>query len=108
MSAIKTHDLWDVVHGDNVVITNEDGSKHHVVKSILVNRQKPSFCQLFTEGENTGSLSSRETNVLTAQINTITPSEVCTEFAVNAKVGEKLQALNFKTVKNKNSECIIS
>ena len=108
MSAIKTHDLWDVVHGDEVVITNEDGSTHHVVKSILIDRQKPSFCQLFTEGENTGSLSSRETKVLHAKINTITPNVACTDFAVNAKVGEELQTLNFKTVKNQNSECVIS
>ena len=108
MSAIKTHDLWDVVHGDEVVITNEDGSKRHVVKSILIDRQKPSFCQLFTEGENTGSLSSRETKVLNAKINTSTPNVACTDFAVNAKVGEELQTLNFKTVKNQNSECVIS
>jgi len=108
MSAIKTHDLWDVVHGDDVVITNEDGSKHHIVKSILVDRNKPSFCQLFTEGENTGSLASRETKVLNAKINTITPNVACTDFAVNARVGDTLHSLHFKTVKNKNSECTIS
>jgi len=107
MSAIKTHDVWDVVHGDNVVIQNEDGSVMHNVKSIMINRSKPSFCQLFTEGENTGSLSSRETKVLSAKINTISPNTNTTDFVVNAKVGDELQTLNFKTVKNTNSECTI-
>lgn len=107
MSAIKTHDLFDVVHGDEVVLTFDDNTVTHSVKSIMVDRNKPSFCQLFTEGENTGSLSSRETKVLSAKINTISPNINTTDFAVNAKVGEKLQTLNFKTVKNKNSECTI-
>ena len=107
MSAIKTHDVWDVVHGDDVVIQNEDGSVTHNVKSIMIDRNKPSFCQLFTEGENTGSLSSRSTKVLSAKINSISPNVNTTDFAVNAKVGEEVQILNFKTVKNKNSECII-
>jgi hypothetical protein len=107
MSAIKTHDVWDVVHGDNVVIQNEDGSVIHNVKSIMIDRNRPSFCQLFTEGENTGSLSSRSTKVLSAKINTISPNPTTTDFAVNAKVGEELQTLNLKTVKNNNSECTI-
>jgi hypothetical protein len=107
MSAIKTHDVWDVVHGDEVVITNEDGSVVHAVKSIMVDRSRPSFCQLFVERENTGSLSSRHTKVLSAKINTISPNTNTTDFAVNAKVGEELQTLSFKTVKNNNSECTI-
>lgn len=107
MSSIKTHDVWDVVHGDEVVLTNEDGSVCHAVKSIMIDRNRPSFCQLFTEGENTGSLASRQTKVLNAKINTISPNATTTDFAVNAKVGEELQTLNFKTVKNKNSECTI-
>lgn len=107
MSAIKTHDVWDVVHGDEIVISNEDGTAHHAVKSIMVKRSTPEFCQLFTEGENTGSLSSRETKVLNAKINTISPNTNTIDFAVNAKVGDKLQTLNLKTVKNNNSECTI-
>jgi len=107
MSAIKTHDVWDVIHGDGVLVQTEEGERTHTVRSILVNRQQPFMCQIFTEGENTGSLSSRETNVLNAKINTITPNSQSTDFSINAKVGETRQILQLKTVKNTSSDCTI-
>ena len=58
MSAIKTHELFHVVDGDDITYEN-DGEEHTLqVKSVLVERQRPSVCQIFTEKENVGSMAS--------------------------------------------------
>ena len=106
MSAIKTHELFEIVTGDDITIENEDGEQVLLVKKLLVSRQQPSICQLFTERENTGSLS-RGTMVYNAKIQTISPQTASTDFAVKAKVGDEFHTLNLKTVRSESSECVI-
>jgi len=107
MSAIKSHDMYDVVHGDEVLMTNEDGEIRLKVKSLIVNRQKPMICQIFTSSENTGSLSSNETKVWNCKINHVVPAQNSMDFNVQAIVGDASQELTLKTVKTENSECTI-
>lgn len=107
MSAIKTHELWDIVNGDDIVISNEEGELTFKVKSILVSRQRPSTCQIFAEQENTGSVSTN-TTVYHGFINAITPNSTSTAFEVKAKVGDHIQELNLQSVRSHSSECIIS
>tara|TARA_B100000780_G_C21087423_1_gene438133 strand:- start:894 stop:1229 length:336 start_codon:yes stop_codon:yes gene_type:complete len=111
MSHIKTHDLYNVVHGDNirmVVDDGDDGEKTLVVKSLLVNRQQQKHCQIFAHAENMGSLASSNTKVYNCTINTIIPGVNSTDFNVKANVGNTSQTLVLKTVKSQNNECVIS
>ena len=108
MSAIKTHELFNIVQGDDIVFQNEDGEDQVLkVKSLMVERQRPSFCQIFTERENAGSMA-RETKCYHAKIQTIVPETAYTEFAVKAKINDNFHELNLKTVKSESSECTIS
>lgn len=108
MSAMKTHELWDIVHGDVVTVENEDGEQSMIVKKMLVSRQSPSMCQIFTEGESTGSISSSTTKVYNGKIKTMVPTDNLTEFTINAKVGDHIQGLCLKSVKSQQSECTVS
>jgi len=107
MSAIKRHDMYDVVHGDEVLMVHDEGETRFKVKSLLVDRQKPTICQIFTASENTGSLSSSETKVWNCKINHVKPMQNSMEFSVKAIVGEGSQELTLKTVKSESSECTI-
>lgn len=107
MSAIKTHELFNIVAGDDITFENEDGTHILHVKSLLLSRQQPSICQIFTEKENMGSLS-HGTTVYHAKVETISPQTSSTDFAVKAKVGDKFHMLNLKTVRSETSECTIS
>ena len=108
MSAIKTHELFNIVQGDDIVFENAEGTEHVLkVKSLMVERQRPSFCQIFTERENAGSMA-RETKCFHAKIQTIVPEVAYTEFAIKAKVNEDFHTLKLKTVKSESSECTIS
>tara|TARA_B000000441_G_C21542336_1_gene232379 strand:- start:180 stop:506 length:327 start_codon:yes stop_codon:yes gene_type:complete len=108
MSAIKTHELFHIVDGDEVQLSNDDGEQTLSVKSLVVNRQRPSVCQIFTEAENTGSLQSRETKVYHGKIETISPGTTTTDFVVKARVGESFQNLNLKCQRSESSDCCIS
>lgn len=108
MSAIKTHEQFHIVDGDAIEFSNEEGEHTLQVKSLVVNRQRPSICQIFTEKENTGSLQSRETKVYNGKIETISPGSVTTEFVVKARVGEDLQSLKLKCQRSETSDCCIS
>jgi len=107
MSAMKTHELFHVVNGDDITFSNEEGEHILHVKSLMVSRQQPSVCQIFTEKENTGSLS-RATKVYHAKIETISPQSETTDFSVKAKVGTTFHKLQLKTVRSENSECTIT
>jgi|TARA_B110000908_G_C9897402_1_gene289465 hypothetical protein len=99
--------MFNIVDGDDITYQNEDGEDQVLqVKSLLVERQKPSVCQIFTEKENAGSMS-RETKCFHAKIETITPGTSHTEFAVKAKVNNEFHTLNLKTVRSESSECTI-
>ena len=106
MSSIKTHELFNIVSGDHITFENEDGEHILQVKTLLVSRQQPSMCQIFTEKENTGSLS-RGTTVYNAKIETISPQTASMDFSVKAKVGDKFHTLKLKTVRSQSSECTI-
>ena len=99
--------MYDVVHGDEVLMTNEAGDIRLKVRSLLVDRQKPTICQIFTASENTGSLSSNETKVWNCKINHVVPAQNSMDFNVQAIVGEVSQELTLKTVKTESSECTI-
>lgn len=106
MSAMKTHEMFNIVHGDSIQFENDKGEQTFEVKSIMVSRQQPSICQLFTQKENTGSLA-RETQVYHAKIETISPDTTTTDFSVRAKVGDEIQTLKLKTVRSESSDCCI-
>ena len=107
MSAIKTHEQFQIVDGDSIEFANEEGEAHTMkVRSILVNRQKPSVCQLFTERENCSSLQS-STKVYNGKIENIVPGNVTTEFAVKARVADEFQTLNLKCQRTETSDCSI-
>tara|TARA_B100001059_G_C17832711_1_gene585774 strand:- start:2080 stop:2403 length:324 start_codon:yes stop_codon:yes gene_type:complete len=107
MSQIKTHEMFHIVHADDISFENDDGEHCFQVKSLRVSRQQPSICQLFTAKENAGSMS-RETQVYDAKIEQICPGAHATEFSVKARVGDSFQNLKLKTVRSENSECCIS
>lgn len=108
MSAIKTHETFQIVHGDDIQCQNEEGEDKQLrVKSLVISRQKPSLCQIFTVKENTGSLQSSETKVYHGKIETIAPGAVTTEFVVKARVGEEFQNLNLKCQRSESSDCCI-
>ena len=107
MSAIKTHEQFQIVYGDDIEFTNDEGNHTLQVRSLVVSRQRPSICQLFTAKENTGSLQSSETKVYNGKIETISPGSLTTEFVVKAKVGESLQTLNLKCQRSESSDCCI-
>lgn len=107
MSALKTHEVFHVVEGDLLVHPSEDGEEHVQIKSIMVSRMHPSRCQLFTQKENMGSMSSAETKVYNGVIETIRPDSENTEFDVKTRVNNELMSLTLKTVPSKSSECNI-
>jgi hypothetical protein len=107
MSAIKTHQTFNIVHGDNIEFKNEDGEHVLQIKSIAISRQQPSICQLFTERENTGSLS-RGTQVYHGKIESITPGSITSDFLVKARVGDEFHNVTLKCQRSENSECCIS
>jgi hypothetical protein len=110
MSAIKTHEFFNIVGGDRIDFENESGPQSLKVSRMMVSRQNPTLCQLFAHEENRGSISSRETKVYHGQIDaftkTVNSSE--TKFSVKAKIGDQIQTLELQTVKSNNSECCIS
>jgi len=107
MSAIKTHELFNIVEGDKIRFENDEGEHVLHVKSMMVERQRPSICQIFTEKENDSSIS-RETRAFHAKIENITPGVSSTEFSVKAKVGKDFHVLKLTTVRSESSECVIS
>lgn len=99
--------MYDVVHGDEVLMTTGDGDTRLRVERLLVDRQKPTICQIFTTSENTGSLSSKETKVWNCKINHVVPAQNSMDFNVQAIVGDGSQELTLKTVKTEGGECTI-
>ena len=111
MSAIKTHDLYDVVHGDDILFTSEDETKKLKVRSLVMDRRsdRRDICQIFAETENKGSLPTSDMKVLNCKITNITPDKTHYTFAVDAMVGKSPQSLSLKAVKSSNqNSCIIS
>lgn len=107
MSAIKTHEQFQIVTGDNIDYSNEDGEHSLQPTSLVVSRQQPSICQIFTTKENTGSLQSSETQVYHGKIETISPGSITTDFVVKARVGESFQTVTLKCQRSESSECCI-
>ena len=108
MSAIKQHELWDIVHGDNIEYASDSGPQTMTCKKLLISRQRPSHCQVFAESENTGSISSSNTQIYPGKISSSVPNEVGSEFTVKTKIAGNVQELTFKSVRSPSSECIIS
>jgi hypothetical protein len=108
MSAIKQHELWDIVHGDDIQCSTESGEQTMKCKRLLVSRQRPSQCQVFAESENTGSISSSNTQIYPGKISSSIPNDVGSEFTVKTRIGDEIQELKFKSVRSESSECIIS
>lgn len=106
MSAIKTHETFNIVDGDDIVFENEDGEHRFKVKSLMVERQYPTKCQIFAEQENVGSMT-RGTKCWMAKVENIKPETASTEFSVKAKVNNEYQILQLKTVRSDSSECTI-
>jgi|MDSY01.1.fsa_nt_gb hypothetical protein len=107
MSAIKTHEQFQIVTGDNIEYSNEDGEHSLQPTSLVVSRQTPSICQIFTTKENTGSLQSSETQVYHGKIETISPGTTATEFVVKVRVGESFQNVKLQCQRSESSECSI-
>lgn len=107
MSALKTHEVFDVVQAEDLVCPLEEGHETVQIKSLLVSKTHPQRCQLFTQKENMGSMSSSETKVYNGVIETIRPTTNNTEFDIKARVNSELMSLTLKTVPSKSSECHI-
>lgn len=107
MSALKTHEYFNVVQGEDLLCPSENGEETVQIKKLVVSRMHPSRCQVFTRKENIGSMSSPETKVYNGVIETIRPSSDVTEFAIKARVNSELVSLTLKTVPANSSECSI-
>lgn len=107
MSAIKTHDVYNVIHGDDLVVAQEGGEKRFKVTSMLLQRDRPSVCQIFTASENTGSLASSETKAFNCKVVSTEPSRHSTKFNLKAVVGTETQEIALTSVKTQSSECTI-
>ncbi len=107
MSAIKRHDMYDVVHGDEVLMLSADGEIRLKVKSLLIDRQRPTICQIFTASDSNGSIPLKETKVWNCKINHVVPAQNSMDFNVQAIVGSSSQELTLKTVKSESSECTV-
>lgn len=107
MSAIKTHEMFDIVHGGDLEVSNEEGEHTLNVKTLMVSRQHPGRCQIFTQRENTGSLPSYKTKVYHGQIENIKPADTVTEFSIKARIDDEVRDLQLKTVPSKSSECCV-
>ena len=109
MSAIRTHEFFDIVDGDMIEFENDDGPQSLRVKTIMISRQNPTVCQLFASAENTGSLTSRQTKVYHGQISSFTTlNSTKTDFSVKAKIGDEFKSLELRTTKSNSSGCCIS
>ena len=107
MSAIKTHDVYNVIHGDDLVVAQEGEEKRFKVTSMLLQRDRPSVCQIFTATENTGSLASSETKAFNCKVVSTEPSQHSTKFNLKAVVGTETQEIALTSVKTQSSECTI-
>ena len=107
MSAMKTHDVYNVIHGDDVLLTRDDNEQRFKVKSLLVDRQKQHVCQIFTQTENTGSMASSESKARNCRVVSTEPDQHSVKFNVKALVGDQSQDLVLTSVKSTGSECVI-
>ena len=108
MSAIKTHEFWDVVHGEEITAEYDNESRNMRVRKIVVPRQDPQKCQLYmVRTDNTGSIGPAESYVYHGRVDTITPKDACMEFAVRAQVGETVHQMTLTSIKGKNDACTI-
>lgn len=106
MSALKTHEVFTVIESEEVLCANSDEETVQI-KSLVVSRTHPSRCQVFTQKENIGSMSSPETKVYNGVIETIRPSADVTEFDIKARVNSEVVGLTLKTVPSKSSDCCV-
>lgn len=108
MSAMKKHQLWEIVHAStDVVVNNDEGEQLLQLKSMLISRKVPNQCQVFCESESVGSIAGNSTSVFNGKIIQAIPKANHTNYEIDIKVGDKFQTLNVKSVKSQNKECTI-
>ena len=108
MSSLKTHEFWDVVHGEELEMEDEDCVKNLRVRKIVVPRQDPQRCQLYmVRTDNTGSISAAESYVYHGRIDNIVPKEACMDFSVRTQIGDQVHKLMLTSVKGKGDTCTI-
>lgn len=110
MSAIKTHDHWQVVQGGTIHYTGEEEEDRQPleVRAIRVSRNNPSACLLLTEKTyEGGSIPRTEQNVLHAHITGTVPSANTTEFNVSTRLDGQTHALNLTSVKSSKESCVV-
>ena len=108
MSSLKTHEFWDVVHGEELQMEDEDGLKNRRVRKIVIPRQNPQRCQLYmVRTDNNGSIGAAESYVYNGRVDQITPKEACMDFAVRTQIGEGIHELTLTSVKGSADRCTI-
>jgi hypothetical protein len=110
MSAIKTHDHWQVLQGGTIHYEGEDEESVQPlqVRAIRVSRNNPSTCLLLTEKTyEGGSIPRTEQNVLHACITGTVPGATTTEFNVSTRLDGQSHALNLTSVKSSRKSCVV-
>lgn len=109
MSAIKTHDHWQVIQGGTIHYEGEEEDAQPLeVRAIRVSRNNPSACLLLTEKTyEGGSIPRTEQNVLHARITGTVPSANTTEFNVSTRLDGQTHALNLTSVKSSRETCVV-
>lgn len=108
MSSLKTHEFWDVVHGEELQMEDEDCVKNLRVRKIVVPRQDPQRCQLYmVRTDNPGSISAAESYVYHGRIDNIAPKEACMDFSVRTQIGDQVHKLMLTSVKGRGETCTI-
>ena len=109
MSAIKTHDHWQVLQGGTIHYEGdaEETTQPLEVRAIRVSRNNPSACLLLTEKTYEGGSIPKEQNVLHARITSTVPSANTTEFKVSTRLDGQTHALNLTSVKSSKESCVV-
>ena len=110
MSAIKTHDHWEVIQGGEIKIETSDSDQNAPihVRAVRVFRTDPSLCELMTEKTYMGgSISRTEHFIQKGHIHSTEPSSSTTKFNVSTRLnGEKIE-LNLTSVKSNKQTCVV-
>tara|TARA_B110000858_G_C17509194_1_gene339592 strand:- start:39 stop:374 length:336 start_codon:yes stop_codon:yes gene_type:complete len=110
MSAIKTHDHWEVVQGGEIKLEAVESEQNAPirVRAVRISRTNPSLCELMTERTYTGgSISRTEHFIQHGHIQSTEPSSSTTKFNVSTRLnGEKLE-LNLTSVKSNKQSCLV-
>lgn len=111
MSAIKTHDHWEVINGGEITLPAteaEENAPTMVVTAVRVSRSTPHLCNLMTKKTYCGgSISRTEHFIQQGQIVSTVPSLNTTDFNVSTRIGGEKLKLNLTSIKSDDKNCVV-